>query len=252
VGQLVQHSPLGFVIAFGAGIVSFLSPCVLPLVPPYLSMMSGVGVDAVNSGEVAGKARVLWSAVLFVVGFSAVFALLEATASAASGPLRDHRPVLDDIAGGLIVVMGLAVAGVLRLPWFQRERRFTVSPSRLGPWAAPVMGMTFAFGWTPCITPVFAAVLGLASGSGTLARGEEMLVAYSLGLGVPFVVTGLALGRLSGALTFVRRHTRAVSLGSGFVLAALGVLIVTGEVGTVASWSDAALRDVGLGSLATG
>ena len=104
-----------------------------------------------------------------------------------------------------------------------------VQPSRLGPWVAPVMGMTFAFGWTPCITPVLAAVLGLASSGGTLARGEEMLVAYSLGLGVPFVVTGLAFGRLSGALRFARRHSRAVSLVSGLVLATLGVLIITGR-----------------------
>ena len=117
---------------------------------------------------------------------------------------------------------------------------------------APVMGMTFAFGWTPCITPVLAAVLGLASSGGTLARGEEMLVAYSLGLGVPFVVTGLAFGRLSGALRFARRHSRAVSLVSGLVLATLGVLIITGEVGTISSWSSSFLQHIGLGGLATG
>ena len=114
------------------------------------------------------------------------------------------------------------------------------------------MGMTFAFGWTPCITPVLAAVLGLASSGGTLARGEEMLVAYSLGLGVPFVLTGLALGRLSGALAFARRHSRSVSTTSGLVLAALGVLLITGEVGVVSSWSSSLLHDVGLGTLATG
>jgi cytochrome c-type biogenesis protein len=114
------------------------------------------------------------------------------------------------------------------------------------------MGMTFAFGWTPCITPVLAAVLGLASTGGTLARGEEMLIAYSLGLGVPFILTGLAFGRLSGALAFFRRHSRAVSAGSGLVLAALGVLLITGEVGVVSSWSSSLLHDVGLGALATG
>jgi len=254
-GSLVQHSPLGFVVAFGAGTVSFLSPCVLPLVPSYLSMMSGVGITSTTTAagkRAAGRARVLWSTLLFVAGFSAVFALLEATASAVSQPLRDHKPVLDDVAGGLIVVMGLVIAGALRLPWSQRERRFAVRPSALGPWAAPLMGMTFAFGWTPCITPVLAAVLGLASSAGTLARGEEMLVAYSLGLGVPFVVTGLAFGRLSGALAFFRRHSRAVSLSSGLVLAALGVLIITGEVGVVSSWSQSVLQHLGLGALATG
>jgi cytochrome c-type biogenesis protein len=254
-GALVQHSPLGFVVAFGAGIISFVSPCVLPLVPSYLSMMSGVGVSTVAGGAgpaavAADRRRLLWSTLLFVAGFSLVFALLEATASALFHPLQSHKPILGDIAGGLIVAMGVVLA--LQLPWLQREHRMAVQPSRLGPWVAPVMGMTFAFGWTPCITPVLAAVLGLASSGGTLARGEEMLVAYSLGLGVPFVVTGLAFGRLSGALRFARRHSQAISLVSGLVLAALGVLIITGEVGTISSWSSSFLQRIGLGGLATG
>jgi cytochrome c-type biogenesis protein len=246
---LVQHSPLGFVVAFGAGIISFLSPCVLPLVPSYLSMMSGVGASEMASGEASGRARLLWSTLLFVAGFSLVFALLEATASVVSQSLRAHQAVLDYAAGGVIIVMGLLIAGVVRVPLLLNERRFDVRPSRLGPWAAPVMGMTFAFGWTPCITPVLASVLGLASSGGTLWRGEEMLVAYSLGLGVPFVVTGLAFGRLSGALAFARRHTRAVSLGSGLLLAALGVLMVTREVGVVSSWSQSVLAHLGLSAL---
>jgi cytochrome c-type biogenesis protein len=265
-GALVQHSPLGFVVAFGAGIISFVSPCVLPLVPSYLSMMSGVGVSTVAGGVGAGgvgasgvgagvaaatvaadRRRLLWSTLLFVAGFSLVFALLEATASALFHPLQSHKAVLGDIAGGLIVAMGVVLA--FQLPWLQREHRLAVRPSRLGPWVAPVMGMTFAFGWTPCITPVLAAVLGLASSGGTLARGEEMLVAYSLGLGVPFVVTGLAFGRMSGALLFARRHSQVISLVSGLVLAALGVLIITGQVGTISSWSSSVLQHLGLGGL---
>jgi cytochrome c-type biogenesis protein len=252
-GALVEHSPLGFVIAFGAGIASFVSPCVLPLVPSYLSMMSGVGgvgARAAAGPDAAERARLLWSTLLFVAGFSLVFAVLEATASTLSHPLQAHRLVLSDVAGALIVAMGVIIA--FQLPWLQREHRFAVKPSRLGPWAAPVMGMTFAFGWTPCITPVLAAVLGLASSGGTLARGEEMLVAYSFGLGVPFVLTGLAFGRLSGALGFARRHSRAVSLASGVLLAALGVLIITGEVGVVSSWSNSLLEHIGLGGLASG
>jgi len=252
-GALVEHSPLGFVIAFGAGIASFVSPCVLPLVPSYLSMMSGVGGVGPGPGaapDAAARARLLWSTLLFVAGFSLVFAVLEATASTLSHPLQAHKLVLSDVAGALIVAMGVVIA--FQLPWLQREHRFAVRPSRLGPWAAPVMGMTFAFGWTPCITPVLAAVLGLASSGGTLARGEEMLVAYSFGLGVPFVLTGLAFGRLSGALGFARRHSRAVSIVSGALLAALGVLIITGEVGVVSSWSNSLLEHIGLGGLASG
>jgi len=257
-GALVARSPLGFLVAFGAGTVSFLSPCVLPLVPSYLSMMSGVAVGGAAGGasradndESSRRARLLVSTLLFVAGFSVVFALLEAGASAVSEPLRAHKLVLVDVAGALIIAMGLVVAGALRLPWLQRERRFSVQPSKLGPWAAPVMGMTFAFAWTPCIGPVLAAVLGLASSAGTLARGEEMLVAYSLGLGAPFVAAGLAFGRLSGALAFARRHSRAVSVSSGAVLAALGVLMIAGDVGAVSSWSQQVLQHLGLGGLAT-
>jgi cytochrome c-type biogenesis protein len=222
-------------------------------------MMSGVGGVGARAGagavgaegaERAERARLLWSTLLFVAGFSLVFAVLEATASALSHPLQAHKLVLSDVAGALIVAMGVLIA--FQLPWLQREHRFAVRPSRLGPWAAPVMGMTFAFGWTPCITPVLAAVLGLASSGGPLARGGEMLVAFSFGLGVPFVLTGLAFGRLSGALGFARRHSRAVSLVSGALLAALGVLIITGEVGVVSSWSNSLLDHIGLGGLASG
>ena len=132
-GALVEHSPLGFVIAFGAGIASFVSPCVLPLVPSYLSMMSGVGGVGAKTGagpDAAERARLLWSTLLFVAGFSLVFAVLEATASTLSHPLQAHKLVLSDVAGALIVAMGVLIA--FQLPWLQREHRFAVLPSRLG------------------------------------------------------------------------------------------------------------------------
>lgn len=255
-GSLIQHSPVGFVVAFGAGVVSFLSPCVLPLVPSYLSMMSGVGARSVAGGASrAERARLLWSSVLFVAGFSLVFAVLEAGANAAARPLRAHPVLFEDIAGALIIAMGLALA----LPAWSagwsallgHERRFAVRPSKLGPWAAPVMGMAFAFGWTPCIGPALQAMLVLASSTSTLGRGEAMLVAYSLGLGAPFIASGLALGRLSGALGFARRHSRVVGLLSGLLLAALGALLVTHEVGVVSSWVSDVMGHVGLGRLTT-
>lgn len=251
-GALVDRSPLGFIVAFGAGVISFASPCVLPLVPSYLSMMSGVGVSSVGSADVARRARLLWSSLLFVGGFSLVFAVIEAGASALAHPLQAHKVGLAEVAGGLIIAMGLFIAAGPYVRWGQQERRFQVQPSRLGPWAAPVMGMTFAFAWTPCITPVLAAVFALASSAGTLARGEAMLVAYSLGLGVPFVLTGVAFGHLSSALSFARRHSRALSLASGLVLAALGLLMVTGEVGTLSSWTSTVLERIGLGTLVNG
>lgn len=252
VGGLVDHSPWGFVVAFGAGIISFASPCVLPLVPSYLSMMSGVGINSVTTGDISRRARLLWSSLLFVAGFSLVFALIEAGASAVAHPLQDHKTVLADVAGGLIIAMGVLIAAGPYLRFAQREARFDVRPSRLGPWAAPVMGMTFAFAWTPCISPVLAAVIALASSAGTLARGEGMLVAYSLGLGVPFVVAGVAFGRLSGTLSWARRHTRPLSLASGLVLAALGCVMVTGQVGTISNWTTTVLDHMGLARLASG
>jgi cytochrome c-type biogenesis protein len=248
---LILHSPLGFVVAFGAGVVSFLSPCVLPLVPSYLSMMSGVGTADLAATGAGQRARLVRSTLLFVAGFTLVFAALEATASGVGHALQAHEQVLDEIAGGAIVVMGLVFAGLLRPEWLVRERRVQVRPSRLGPLAAPVMGMAFAFGWTPCIGPALAAVLGLASSSHTLGRGELMLVAFSLGLGVPFVALGVAFGRLAGVLGFARRHVRIINLVSGLVLAALGVLLLTDNVHVLQTFFSNLLDDLGLDRLAT-
>jgi cytochrome c-type biogenesis protein len=245
--SLVLHSPAGFVVAFGAGIISFLSPCVLPLVPSYLSMMSGVSAADLASASRPDQRRLLRSTLLFVAGFTA----LEATASGLSRTLQAHQRGLDIAAGVVIMVAGVLFAGLIQPAWLMRERRWHVQPSRLGEWAAPVMGMAFAFGWTPCIGPVLAAVLGLASDTHTLARGEAMLVAYSLGLGVPFVALGVAFGRLAGVLAFVRRHMRVINLFSGLLLAVLGLLLVTDQLHVLSSWAADVLDAIGLGGLRT-
>jgi cytochrome c-type biogenesis protein len=249
--SLILHSPVGFVVAFGGGIISFLSPCVLPLVPSYLSMMSGVSASEMASASPPNQRRLLRSTLLFVAGFTVVFAALEATASGLGHTLESHQHLLNRIAGVVIILGGLLFAGILRPAWLMRERRIQVAPSRLGEWAAPVMGMAFAFGWTPCIGPVLAAVLGLASDSHTLGRGEAMLVAYSLGLGVPFVLCGVAFGRLTGVLAFARTHARIINLVSGLILAALGVLLLTDHLGLLSTWFSDALRALGLGRLST-
>lgn len=249
--QLILHSPLGFAVAFGAGIVSFLSPCVLPLVPSYLSMMSGVGTAELGRPGPAQQARLIRSTLLFVAGFTVVFAAVEATASGFGRLLQRHQVGLDEVAGVLIVAMGLAFAGLVRPAWLMRERRLHVLPSHLGPFVAPVMGMAFAFGWTPCIGPALAAVLGLASQTHTLGRGELMLVFFSLGLGVPFVILGVAFGRLAGLFAVLGRHARAVNVVSGLALAALGVLLLTDEVTVLSTWFSDVLRAVGLQRLDT-
>jgi cytochrome c-type biogenesis protein len=249
--HLILHSPVGFVVAFGAGVASFLSPCVLPLVPSYLSMMSGVGSRQLASPSAADQRRLLRSSLLFVGGFTLVFAALEATATGLSHTLRSHQRGLDQVAGVAIIVMGLVLAGLLKFGFLQRERRLMVRPSRLGELAAPVMGMAFAFGWTPCIGPALAAVLSLASDTHTIGRGELMLVSYSLGLGVPFVVAGVAFGRLAGVLSIARRHARAINLVSGLLLAALGVLLLTDNLHFLSTWASDVLNHLGLGRLST-
>ncbi len=249
--HLILHSPVGFVVAFGAGVVSFLSPCVLPLVPSYLSMMSGVGSREMTVATRPDQRRLLRSTLLFVGGFTLVFAVIEAAASGLSQSLHAHQQALDQVAGVVIVVMGLLLAGVMRPGRLQREHRWQVAPSRLGDWAAPVMGMAFAFGWTPCIGPVLAAVLSLASDTHTLARGEGMLVAFSLGLGVPFVVAGVAFARLTSVFAFARRHNRGINLVSGLLLAALGVLLLTDNLHVLSTWFSDALDGLGLQGLST-
>jgi cytochrome c-type biogenesis protein len=234
--HLVAHSPIGFVVAFGAGTVSFLSPCVLPLVPGYLSLMSGVGSSQLSVATRTDRAKLLRSTLLFVAGFTVVFVGLEAVASPISRLLRRHTLMLNRASGIVIIAMGILLAGLVTPAFLQRERRFHVVPSQLGPWASPIMGMAFAFGWSPCIGPALGAVLTLAANEGTLLRGELLLVCYSLGLGVPFVLAGLAFGRLAGVFSWVKRHYRVVNLVSGLVLVAFGVLLLTNSIHYLSSF----------------
>jgi cytochrome c-type biogenesis protein len=245
-GELVRTSPVGFVVAFGGGMLSFLSPCVLPLVPGYLSLMSGVSTAELAEPTPESRRLVLRATLLFVAGFTLVFTLLFASASAVGQTLFDHQKGLNQVAGAVTIVMGLLIAGVVSPRVLQQERRFHVSPSRLGVFAPPAMGMAFAFGWTPCIGPILAAVLPLAAAQGTLARGMGMLVAYSLGLGVPFVAAGLALGRLTRVFAFVKRNFRVFNLVSGLLLAGFGVLLLTSNVTWLSGWFSDRMHDIPL------
>jgi cytochrome c-type biogenesis protein len=241
----------GVLVAFGAGMLSFLSPCVLPLVPGYLSLMSGVSTSVVveGDGDAGDTARMLRSTLLFVLGFTIVFVLLGAAASSVGGVLRSHQEVLNRVAGALVIAMGVLVIGVVSPRVLQQERRLHVSPSRLGPWAAPVMGMAFAFGWTPCIGPVLAGVLGLAAARDTLAQGAVLLMAYSLGLGVPFVAAGLGFARLQGVFSWFKRHARVVNAMSGSLLIAFGVILLLDRVGWLAGRMIEVMDRIGLDRL---
>jgi len=239
----------GLALAFAAGALSFLSPCVLPLVPSYLSLMSGVGAADLAVATKVDQRRLLRSILLFVAGYTAVFTALGAGASAVGSFLFDHQIGLRKVSGVLIVVMGLAIAGLFRPAFFDRERRFHVPASALGSYAPPLMGAAFAFGWSPCIGPVLGAILTLAAESASLSRGVLLLLAYSAGLAVPFVASGLAFGRFTGAFGWVKRHFAIINLVSGLLLAVFGVLLLTGAITDVVRWLQDALRTVGLEAL---
>jgi cytochrome c-type biogenesis protein len=248
---LVAHSPLGFAVAFAAGTASFLSPCVLPLVPGYLSLMSGVGTTELAVATRADQTRLLRATLLFVSGFTLVFVALGATASTIGHLLKSHQSGLDQLAGAAIVVMGVVLCGVATPAFLLRERRFTVTPSELGSWAPPIMGMAFAFGWSPCIGPALGAVLSLASSEDTLARGVALLVCYSLGLGVPFVLAGVAFGRLAVVFAWVKRHFRLIDFVSGMVLIAFGLLLLTNNVHYLSTFFINLLDRIGLKRLSS-
>lgn len=239
----------GLLAAFAAGMFSFLSPCVLPLVPGYLSLMSGVGATELAVATKTDTRKLLQATLLFVAGFTVVFAALGATATAIGSVLFRHQYVLNQISGVLIVVFGLFLAGFVSPRFMQQERRFHVSPSALGSFAPPVLGMAFAFGWTPCIGPVLGPILTLASTESTVARGTALLIVYSLGLGVPFVVSGLAFGRLTGAFAWVKQHYRVINLVAGLLLVAFGLVLLTNHVGQVSGALQRFLSRIGLDRL---
>ena len=265
----VTASPLGVLIAFGAGIISFLSPCVLPLVPGYVSMVSGL--SAAELGQGTGSAgvpigRLVRDIGLFVAGFTVVFVALGAAASGVGHLLAGHKRELTIAAGGVVLVLGvvLLAGSVPQAAWarlgpgsrgwagrLMAERRVRLNPSALGAYAAPVMGMAFGFAWTPCIGQVLGAVTALAASRATLAGGVLLLFAYSLGLGVPFVATGLAFGRLTAFYVRARRRLWAIQLVGGAVLVAFGILLVTNQLGWLAGEMQQVMRHIGLGRLTT-
>ena len=221
----------GWAVAFAAGMFSFLSPCVLPLVPGYLSLMSGVGASELAVATKTDTRQLLRATLLFVAGFTLVFTMLGATATAVGSVLNRHQLGLNKVSGAVIVLLGLFLAGLVNPRFLQQERRFHVSPSQLGALAPPVMGVAFAFGWTPCIGPVLAPILGFAADQSTVAKGIVLLLFYSLGLGVPFVASGVGFARLTGAFSWVKRHYRVINLVAGLLLVAFGVLLFTNNVG---------------------
>jgi cytochrome c-type biogenesis protein len=224
-------SALGpFALAFVAGLISFTSPCCLPLMPGYVSYVSGVasGTSGGDTGTVALRGRTMLAAGLFVTGFAVTFTLMGAAASELGALILRNRLVLGRIAGVLVIAMGLATTGLLRVPFLYRERRFDLARIRPGPAGALPLGMAFAIGWTPCIGPVLAGILTAAATVGGAWRGAALLFVYSLGLGVPFLLLALGVSRTGRLFRWLRRHGRAIEVLGGSVLVLMGALMITG------------------------
>ncbi len=233
--MLVSES-IGLAAAFLAGLASFLSPCVLPLIPAYLSFMTGL-TTAELAGEERSTAGVMVPALLFVAGFSLVFVALGASASVLGQFLVEYRGVVEKIGGLLVVAFGVLMLGVIKVPWLYGEARVDMSASRkFGRAAALVMGMSFAAGWTPCVGPILAAILGLAGTSGDVTRGAMLLLAYSLGLGVPFLAVALLFERTAPLLRWLNKHALVINRVAGVMLVLVGLLIFTGRLGALATW----------------
>jgi len=213
-------------LAIAAGVVSFSSPCCLPLIPGYLSYVSALPVSELGRRE--ARAVTLRASLLFVAGFTVVFTLLGVSLTFLGSVLTRRLPLIVRVSGVGIVIMGLAMMGVLRLPALQRERRFDLARVRAGPRGAFFMGTAFAFGWTPCIGPILASILTTAAAAGTAPWGGVLLALYSLGLGLPFIALGLGFQRARGSLDWLRRHGRAIELVGGAMLVGVGVLFVSG------------------------
>ncbi|MGI8666586.1 MAG: cytochrome c biogenesis CcdA family protein [Jatrophihabitans sp.] len=211
-------------VALLVGVIGFLSPCVLPLVPGYLSYVAGLA--GADGGSAAHKQRrMVAGALLFVLGFTAVFVATGALFGSLGSSIAEHHVVLEQVFGIVTIGMGLIFMG--RFSFMQRELKVHRLP-RGGLFGAPLLGLTFGLAWTPCLTPTFGAVYALAASQGTAARGALLSVFYCLGLGVPFLLVALGLGWVSGALAVVRRHARRVSQFGGAVLIVMGVLLLTG------------------------
>ena len=236
----VTSQNVGLLVAFGGGIVSILSPCVLPMVPGYLSVVSGISVADLQDGKPANLGRIAITTALFTLGFGSVFTILGLAASEIGQAAFDNQETLTRASGALIMVMALYLFGsqVLRAPRLYPEKRFQVN-QRFGWATAPIVGAAFGFGWSPCLGPVLAAVFGVAA-TQTTVRAVGLLVAYSVGMGVSFLVIGVAFGASTSALGFLKRHLRLITFFSAAVLLFFGLLLFLDRL----SWMTAQITDL--------
>lgn len=224
------------IAAFVAGLISFLSPCVLPLVPGYVSLISGAGVEELKTQESQLLRRVMLNSILFIAGFSVVFITLGALSTGIGQLLAEYKNRLSVIAGFVIIVFGLHLTGVFQIKALLSDKRLHQLKGGSTPWGAFVIGFAFAFGWTPCVGPILAVILGFAAEQDSVAKGILLLAIYSLGLAVPFLLTSLGIERFLKFYGRFRTHMHAVEVASGVLLIALGALLVLGRFTLISNY----------------
>lgn len=222
--------------AFVAGLISFLSPCVLPLVPGYVSLISGAGVEELKSNDSQLFRKVMLNSVAFIIGFSIVFVALGAISTEVGQLLRFYKSMLARVAGVIIIVFGLHLTGIFRIKALYTDARLHSVKGGSTPWGAFVIGFAFAFGWTPCVGPILAVILGFAAAQDSVMKGIFLLAIYSLGLAVPFLLTSLGIERFLKFYSRFRSHMHALEVASGALLIVLGGLLVFGRFTLLASY----------------
>jgi cytochrome c-type biogenesis protein len=219
--------------AFAAGFLSFVSPCVLPLIPGYISFVSGVSMEDMrgeSTVRTTSRTRVFLTSLAFVIGFSLVFIALGASATAIGKFMFARLPLLSKLAGVILIIFGLHTMGVFRLAFLDNEKRVQTQRKPAGPLGAMLVGVAFAFGWTPCIGPILGGILAIAGSKNSVWEGVALLAVYSLGLGIPFLITSLAINQFFGAVKKIRKYYHAIELTSGALLVVIGLLIITGQL----------------------
>jgi cytochrome c-type biogenesis protein len=222
---------VSLIAAFGAGFLSFISPCVLPLIPGYLSFVSGVSLEEMRDDTaVTARRQVIVTSLAFVLGFSLVFIALGASASAIGKFLFRNSTILTRVAGALVIIFGLHTMGVFRIPFLETEKRLQAGSKPKTLLGAVMVGMAFGFGWTPCIGPILSGILTLAGSKETVWEGVVMLAVYSLGLGIPFLLASLTINKFFAVSARLRRHYHAIEVTSGALLVGIGLLLFTDQL----------------------
>ncbi len=224
------------IAAFLAGLISFLSPCVLPLVPGYVSMISGAGVEELKSAQGQLMRRVMVNSIGFILGFSVVFVTLGAISTEVGQLAAQYKHTLSIVAGVIIIIFGIHLTGIFQIKWLLQDTRLHSVKGNSTPIGAFVIGFAFAFGWTPCLGPILTLILGFASQEDTLVKGILLLAVYSLGLAVPFLLTSLLMERFLKFYSRFRSHMHALEVASGGLMIALGILLVIGRFTLISSW----------------